>query len=132
MYFEVVGDLPRGVPIQTHQNSLDAQHHPRLPVPLSLSAELQQLGDGGLLALCKDWAHTTIIAQFRNNVELFMRRYIEEAAGYRRRADVIHEIEPVLAQIPNTAARACTAKANALKTIESVVECLDRQLSTSA
>jgi hypothetical protein len=73
---EVVGDFARGVPIQAHQNSLDAQNHPRLFVPLSLLAELQQLGDGGLLALCKDWAHTTIIAQFRNNVDLFMRSYI--------------------------------------------------------
>ena len=41
VHFEVVGDLARGVRIQAHQNSPDAQHHPRLSVPLSLLAELQ-------------------------------------------------------------------------------------------
>ena len=59
-------------------------------------------------------------------------RELEEAARYRRRADAIREIEPMLAQTLDTAARACTAKANALKTVESVVESLEQQLSTSA
>ena len=38
----------------------------------------------------------------------------------------------MLAQTLDTAARACTAKANALKSVESVVESLEQQLSTSA
>jgi len=47
----------------------------RLSVSLCLATEFQQLGDGRLLALCKCWAHTAIMAHFINDVELFMRTY---------------------------------------------------------
>src|ERR1035438_1107382 len=76
MHLEMVGDLTRGVPIQAHQDPLDAQHHPRLFIPLGLFSEFQQLGDGCLFALRKVWAHIAIITHFTNNVDLFMRVYI--------------------------------------------------------
>src|ERR1035438_1726013 len=79
MHLEMVGDLTRGVPIQAHQDPLDAQHHPRLFIPLGLFSEFQQLGDGCLFALRKVWAHIAIITHFTNNVDLFMRVYIVQA-----------------------------------------------------
>ena len=76
MHLEVVGDLACRVPVQAHQDPLDPQEHPRLFVTLGLLAESQQLGNGGLPAVRKRWAHIAIIAHFTNDVELFMRTYI--------------------------------------------------------
>src|SRR5215472_10717167 len=76
MHLEVVGDLACRVPVQAHQDPLDPQEHSRLFVTLGLLAESQQLGNGGLPAVRKRWAHIAIIAHFTNDVELFMRTYI--------------------------------------------------------
>src|ERR1700733_7464667 len=99
MHLEMVSDLTRGVPIQAHQDPLNAQHHPRLFIALGLLSEFQQFGDGCLFALSKGWAHIVIITHFTINVELFRRVYIARTVLMRRGATTTGE--GILVTFPN-------------------------------
>src|SRR5256886_8206474 len=51
MHLQVISYFSRGLPIQAHQNPLDAQHYSRFLILLCLASNFQQLGDGGLISV---------------------------------------------------------------------------------
>src|SRR5437867_7129065 len=57
MHLQVISYFSRGLPIQAHQNPLDAQHYSRFLILLCLASNFQQLGDGGLISVRECWAH---------------------------------------------------------------------------
>src|ERR1700751_1753370 len=57
MHLQVISYFSRGLPIQAHQNPLDAQHYSRFLILLCLASKFQQLGDGGLISVRECWAH---------------------------------------------------------------------------
>src|SRR6266699_1235418 len=57
MHLQVISYFSRGLPIQAHQNPLDAQHYSRFLILVCLASNFQQLGDGGLISVRECWAH---------------------------------------------------------------------------
>jgi hypothetical protein len=65
------------VSCQAHQNALDAENYSWHFILLCLEPKFKQLRDGAFVSLGEYWAHIHIIAYWGDNVELFMRTYID-------------------------------------------------------
>jgi hypothetical protein len=76
MHFQVVGDRPRRVALQTHHNPLNAENYTRFSVFLGLSPQSQELRNRSRVAFGKDGLHISNSTRFAPDVELFMRAYI--------------------------------------------------------
>src|SRR3974377_114105 len=74
MHLQVVGDFSRGLPFQTHQNTLDAEHDSRLLVFLGLATKFQQLGNSVPVSLSECCAHINIIANFDDQCRIIYAR----------------------------------------------------------
>src|SRR6266480_399718 len=76
MHLQVISYFSRGLPIQAHQNPLDAQHYSRFLILLCLASNFSSLEMVALFPFANVGRILPIIAHFSEYVELFMRTYI--------------------------------------------------------